>query len=81
MAGPTEKYLERLSQLEEQREEWLAHWREIAEYLLPRQGLFPGDRPNRGEKRHGKIMDGRPTKALRNLAAMMQSGLTSPARP
>jgi hypothetical protein len=81
MNRKTDPYVEKLKQLEAQREEWLAHWREIAEFLLPRKGLFPGERPNQGDKRHTRILDGRPTKALRNLAAMMQSGLTSPARP
>lgn len=36
---------------------------------------------NRGDKKHGKILDGSATQAVRVMSAGMMSGLTSPARP
>ena len=73
----------RHSALKEQRQQWLDHWQEIHEYILPHRGHFTysGMGPNQGEKRHSRIIDGTATRALRILAAGMQSGLTSPSRP
>lgn len=59
----------------------MSHWKEISDNLLPRNGTFtPTDR-NRGDKRHNSILDSTTTRALRVLAAGMQAGMTSPARP
>lgn len=75
------KYHDRLKQLENGRTEWESQWKEISEYILPRRGKFDERQANKGEKRHSKIIDGRPTKSILNLAGMLQGGLTSPSRP
>jgi len=76
-----QKLLSRWGQLSDERSSWIAHWREISEYFLPRSGrYFVADR-NRGEKRHNSIFDSTGTRALRVLAAGMMAGMTSPARP
>lgn len=68
--------------LHTERAEWFSHWQEISQYLLPRSGrFFIQDRANAGGKKHGSIIDGSGTKALRTLAAGLMAGMTSPARP
>ena len=73
--------LSRWGQLRHERESWMAHWKEISDYLLPRSGRFFVDDRNRGDKRHNNIYDSTGTRALRVLAAGMMAGMTSPARP
>ena len=73
--------LARWGQLRNERESWMAHWKEISDYLLPRSGRFFVDDRNRGDKRHNNIYDSTGTRALRVLAAGMMAGMTSPARP
>lgn len=71
---------------------WRPHLQEVAQYLLPRRyatlaensPLAPtrGNGSNRAAKsRNNKILDSTGTKALRDLAAGMLNGITSPARP
>lgn len=77
-----EKYQRRINALELERQSWLVHWKEINEVLLPRSGrFFNSDSTNKGNRRNDRILDNTSTRALVTLAAGMQSGLTSPARP
>jgi hypothetical protein len=70
------------SQLIAERDQsWREHWRDLAEHILPRRSRFLEDRSKRGEKKHGKIINGTATRAARTLASGMMSGITSPARP
>jgi hypothetical protein len=73
--------LSRWVQLRHERESWIAHWKEISEYLLPRSGRFFIEDRNKGSKRYNSIYDSTATRALRVLAAGMMAGMTSPARP
>lgn len=75
------QYLTRWGQLKTERATWYAHWKEISEYLLPRNGRFFVQDRNRGQRRHNSIYDSTGTKALRVLSAGMMAGMTSPARP
>lgn len=77
------KYQRRLAALEQERNEWESLWQELSDYLCPYRGFYiaRGQQPNRGDRRGGKIRDGVATRALRILAAGLQGGLTSPARP
>lgn len=71
----------RWGQLKNERASWMAHWKEISAYLLPRSGRFFLDDRNKGWRRHNNIYDSTGTRSLRVLAAGMMSGMTSPARP
>jgi hypothetical protein len=59
------------------------HWRDLAEYLLPRRTRFTVSDRNKGEKdRSNKtIIDSTGRFAARTLASGLHAGLTSPARP
>ncbi len=84
MAAPDVKRMwRRLQALKQERRSWEAHWRELAEYMLPKRSRFldGGDRPNDGAKLNSRIIDGTALRAIKVLSAGMQGGLTSPARP
>lgn len=68
--------------LKSERSGFDSHWREMAEYFLPRSSRFmSSDRNNGSKSKYNKIYDNSGTKALRTLAAGMMSGMSSPARP
>jgi hypothetical protein len=70
--------------LEATRYSWWLHWRELAEYLLPRRmrWLYPWNNNwNRGAPLNQNIINNTPTIAARTLAAGMLAGTTSPAKP
>lgn len=71
----------RLAALKQERESWVTHWRELAQYILPRRARFLSTDGNNGGKKNDKIINGSATRAVRILAAGMQAGITSPARP
>lgn len=74
-------YLQRWGALKSERSSWFTHWRELSEYLMPRNGRFLLTDRNRGDKRHNRIYDNTGLRAVRILAAGLMSGMTSPARP
>ena len=59
---------------------WWTHWREIADYLIPRRykWLITPNQGNRGSPINQRIIDNTGTVALRILSAGMMSGITSP---
>lgn len=78
---PRKRVQARWQHLQAERASWLAHWREISDFLLPRSGRYLVTDVNNGQKRHNNILDSTGTHALRVLAAGMMAGMTSPARP
>ena len=62
---------------------WWTHWREIADYIIPRRykWLVTPNQGNRGSPINQRIIDNTGTIALRVLSAGMMSGITSPGRP
>jgi hypothetical protein len=62
------------------RQSWIDHWRELADYVLPRKARFLVQDVNKGDKRNQKILDPTATQAAGTLTAGMMSGITSPAR-
>lgn len=62
---------------------WWTHWREIADYIIPRRykWLITPNQGNRGSPINQRIIDNTGTIALRVLSAGMMSGITSPGRP
>ncbi len=80
----TQKYRIRNKRLRDDSGSWMTHWRDLAKYLLPRKGRYLSgeeDQKNAGAKKHQAIINGSANDALRIVAAGMQGGLTSPARP
>lgn len=72
-----------LSQLQADFDNWKSHFIDISNYLMTRKGRFLGvdTKANDGSKRNSKVIDSTGGRALRVLAAGLQGGLTSPARP
>ena len=71
----------RLDALKEDRREWEPHWRDCAEFILPRRARFLTEQRNRGDRINTRIVDATGTLAARTLASGMMSGITSPSRP
>lgn len=76
------KTFKRLESLKTERSSWDAHYRELSDRILPRNGRFfqKGD-VNKGYRKHNRIYDSTGTQCARILGAGMMSGNTSPARP
>lgn len=62
---------------------WWNHWRDLADYILPRRyvWLLSKTEASRRATRNPFILDGTGTNAARTLASGMMNGITSPARP
>ncbi|GEB79736.1 hypothetical protein DDE01_11510 [Desulfovibrio desulfuricans] len=69
--------------VERERRVWEPLWREVEDFVLPRCIDSPRRADEAGDtaRRGPRIIDGTATRAVRILAAGMQGGLTSPARP
>jgi hypothetical protein len=78
---PKTDMLRRWTALQTERSSWIAHWRELSDYLLPRSTRFYKSDRNKGSKKHNAICDSTASRSLRILSAGMMSGMTSPARP
>src|SRR5215471_15008605 len=76
-------YEGRLLGLRVNRYSWWVHWRELANYILPRRykWLITPNMQNRGSPINNYILDSTASLAARNLASGMMSGVSSPSRP
>lgn len=80
-----------LASMEVEFSQWRPHFQEIAKYLLPRRYIWlaeqsvlksSGEATARASKqRNERILDPTGTQALRDMAAGLLNGITSPARP
>lgn len=70
----------RLAKLKENRRGWLNDCAEVSRHIIPERGRFDKT-PKYGKVDRSSQYNSRPDKYLHNLASMLQSGLTSPARP
>jgi hypothetical protein len=77
---PKTDMLRRWTALQTERSSWIAHWRELSDYLFHSTRFYKSDR-NKGTKKHNAIFDSTASRSLRILSAGMMSGMTSPARP
>lgn len=69
-------------QLYNERKSYIAHWRNISDYILPRRARYLMDNPDpKGGLMNTKIEDISPGLAVRTARSGMLSGLTSPSRP
>ena len=79
------KLRKRSAALEAERQPWMKDWRILAEHFLPHRmfSLSEGDKANdpRTGGLNNKLYDSLSIRAMRVLAAGMQGGMTSPARP
>lgn len=75
------RLLQLWAELDRERSTWDSHWRELADYILPRRVQFNVTDKNRGDKRNQKIINNSATIAARTLRSGMMAGVTSPARP
>jgi len=73
----------RFAGLEEIRRPWLASWRELTDYMLPRKNSFTGTdlSATRGRVGDERIFDSTPSHALELLASSLGGLLTNPAMP
>ena len=73
----------RLLGLRTNRYSWWTHWRELADYFLPRRyrWLITPNMMARGSPVNGHILDSSGVIAARNLASGLVSGKSSPTRP
>lgn len=72
-----------IASLADDRLPWWGHWRDCADYILPKRYnwlLSDNERRNRMSK-NSNIIDGTGTQAARTLASGMMNGITSPSRP
>jgi len=62
---------------------WWLHWRELADFILPRRyrWLVMTNQMNRGSPINMNIVDSTGTLAARVLSSGMMAGITSPTRP
>jgi hypothetical protein len=75
----------RVGDMENSVQTWRSHWAEIRDYISPWSGRGltgkSDSERNDGSKKHSKVFDSSPERGLGTMAAGLQSGLTSPARP
>lgn len=74
---------QRLNGMRVTRYSWWVHWRELANFILPRRykWLITPNENSRGAQLNTGIIDSTGTIAARVCAAGMMSGITSPTRP
>lgn len=80
----TKKYRLRYDKLWEAYSSWRTRYTDIRDNMLPYHGAYLTGREtdkNPGARKDQKIINGSATDALRIIAAGLQGGLTSPARP
>lgn len=78
---PKDYYEQRRGQLELERQSFIPHWRECAEYIRPRRGRFLITDRNKGDKRYQSIINSKATQAYQIAKSGMLAGSMSPARP
>ena len=65
------------------RQSWRAHWQDIRDLFKPRSSRYLDDdgQPNRGTKKHGRVIDNTALLALRTASSGLLVGMANPARP
>lgn len=72
-----------LAAMDQERQSWFPHWRDISDFFLPRRypWLSTQAEVRTADRTNKKLLDSTSTIAVRTLASGMMSGITSPARP
>lgn len=68
------------SQLYQERETFIPHWRDLSDFILPWRSRFLTNQNNKGDRVTKKIIDSTGTYANGVLAAGLMSGITNPAQ-
>jgi hypothetical protein len=78
-----QKAEQRMAGLRSERTSFWSHWKELADYILPRRykWLITANQSQRGSPINNMIIDSTGTMAARICSSGMMSGLTSPTRP
>lgn len=76
-----ERLNKQFAQLENERQSFEPHWRDLSDFINPRGSRFLTSDANRNDRRNTKIIDPTGSLAQRILSSGMMSGITSPARP
>lgn len=75
-----QRYERLRSQLDSERQSFVATWRELSDYILPWRSKFLLTENNRGERRTQKIYDSTATYAASMLSTALMSGITNPSQ-
>lgn len=67
--------------LNSERSSFISHYRDLADYILPRRPQFTVTDTNRGDRRNQKIVNSTATLSARTTRSGMMSGITNPSRP
>ncbi len=76
-----EYFIKRIGALDLERQSFIAHYKDLSEFVSPRRGRFMVQDRNKGLKRHNAIINSAGTQALRTATAGMLNGTMSPSRP
>lgn len=78
-----DKLVGTLASMRSDRQPWWEHWREVADYVMPRRYVWlqSANEISRIKSRNPYILDATATTAARILASGMMNGVTSPGRP
>lgn len=70
-----------LAQMKMEQSTFTSHWRDLADFIVPRRIRLERTDVNRGDKRNRNIVNPHATMAARTTRSGMMAGITSPARP
>jgi len=76
-----DKYQRQVSAMREERQSFISHYQELAQFIQPRRGRFLITDRNKGDRRYNNIINSRATQAHRVARSGMLAGIMSPARP
>ena len=79
--GTVDYYNTLISGMDLERQSFIAHYKDLQQYISPRRGRFFEQDRNKGTKKHQNIINGSAIQALRVAVAGMLNGTMSPSRP
>lgn len=77
----TDYFNRRLGAMKTERTSFIAHWKELSDYIQPRRGRYTLSDRNKGDRRYQKIINSKATQAHLTARAGMLAGVMSPSRP
>lgn len=74
-------YQKRLSAMKLERETFIAHYKDLTEFIKPRRGRYLVTDRNKGEATYSSIINSRATQSHRKATSGLLAGTMSPTRP